>query len=88
MPGKTEICFESICGYLAQGKKVGFAISRRQVVLEIANRLRIAFPELSVCEVAQGYTQVTDADLITAIITENGIAYAPFEDSLRDLVED
>jgi len=31
---------------------------------------------------------VTDADLITAIITENGIAYAPFEDSLRDLVED
>lgn len=64
MPGKTEICFESICGYLAQGKKVGFAISRRQVVLEIANRLRIAFPELSVCEVAQGYTQVTDADLI------------------------
>ena len=64
MPGKTEICFESICGYLAQGKKVGFAISRRQVVLEIANRLRIAFPELRVCEVAQGYTQVTDADLI------------------------
>ena len=64
MPGKTEICFESICGYLAQGKKVGFAISRRQVVLEIANRLRRAFPELSVCEVAQGYTQVTDADLI------------------------
>lgn len=62
--GKTEICFESICGYLAQGKKVGFAISRRQVVLEIAQRLRIAFPELSVCEVAQGYTQITDADLI------------------------
>ena len=62
--GKTEICFESICGYLAQGKKVGFAISRRQVVLEIAGRLRKAFPELSVCEVAQGYTQITDADII------------------------
>lgn len=62
--GKTEICFESICGYLAQGKKVGFAISRRQVVLEIATRLRKAFPELSICEVAQGYTQITDADII------------------------
>lgn len=62
--GKTEITFESICGYLAKGKKVGFAISRRQVVLEIAQRLRQAFPELSVVEVAQDYTQITDADLI------------------------
>lgn len=62
--GKTEICFESICGYLSKGKKVAFAISRRQVVLEIAGRLRIAFPELSICEVAQGYTQITDADII------------------------
>ena len=42
--GKTEITFESICWYLSQGKKVGFAISRRQVVLEIAQRLRQAFP--------------------------------------------
>lgn len=46
------------------GEKVGFAISRRQVVLEIATRLRKAFPELSICEVAQGYTQITDADII------------------------
>ena len=61
MPGKTEICFESICGYLAQGKKVGFAISRRQVVLEIANRLRIAFPELSVCEVVSVHLVVQNS---------------------------
>ena len=63
-PGKTEITFESICWYLSQGKKVGFAISRRQVVLEIAQRLREAFYELSVVEVCQGYTKYTDADLI------------------------
>ncbi len=62
--GKTECVFESICAYLALGKKVCFAISRRQVVLEIAQRLRIAFPELSVVEVCQDYTTVTDADLI------------------------
>ena len=62
--GKTEITFESICAYLSQGKKVCFAISRRQVVLEIAARLRKAFPELSVVEVAQDYTSITDADLI------------------------
>jgi competence protein ComFA len=62
--GKTEMTFESICFYLSQGKKVGFAISRRQVVIEIAARLRKAFPELSVIEVCQGYTDVLDADLI------------------------
>lgn len=62
--GKTECVFESICGYLKEGKKVCFAISRRQVVLEIAQRLRIAFPELSVVEVAQDYTTIIDADLI------------------------
>ena len=62
--GKTEITFESICWYLSQGKKVGFAISRRQVVLEIAQRLRVAFPKLSVVEVCQEFTKKTDADLI------------------------
>lgn len=62
--GKTECTFESICWYLGQGKKVCFAISRRQVVLEIAQRLEQAFPELSVVAVAQGYTQKTDGDLI------------------------
>ena len=85
MPGKTEICFESICGYLAQGKKVGFAISRRQVVLEIANRLRRAFPELSVCEVAQGYTQVTDADLI--VCTTHQLYRYPYAFDLLILVK-
>ena len=62
--GKTECTFESVCGYLSKGKKVCFAISRRQVVLEIAQRLRQAFPKLSVVEVCLGYTNVTDADLI------------------------
>lgn len=62
--GKTEITFESICYYLALGKKVAFAISRRQVVLEIAKRLEMAFPKLSVVAVAQDYTSVTDGDLI------------------------
>lgn len=62
--GKTEITFASICYYLSLGKKVAFAISRRQVVLEIAKRLRDAFPKLHVIEVAQDYTSVIDGDLI------------------------
>ena len=62
--GKTECTYQSICAYLREGKKVGFAISRRQVVLEIANRLRKDFPSLKIVEVTQGYTQIVDGDLI------------------------
>lgn len=62
--GKTEITLESICWALSEGKKVGFAISRRQVVVEIAGRLKKNFPELSVIPVCEGYTEITDADLI------------------------
>ena len=62
--GKTECTFDSICYYLSLGKKVAFSISRRQVVLEIAERLRLVFPSLSVIAVTQGYTSITDGDLI------------------------
>lgn len=62
--GKTECTFESIVMYLAQGKKVAFSISRRQVVLEIKERLQKVFPTLSVIAVAQGYTGRTDGDII------------------------
>lgn len=74
--GKTEISLASICWYLAQGKKVCFAISRRQVVLEIAKRLSANFPELSVIAVCQGYTQITDADLI--VCTTHQLYRYPF----------
>ncbi len=62
--GKTEITFESISYYLSKGKKVAFAISRRQVVLEIKDRLQKAFPTLKVIAVAQDYTSIVDGDLI------------------------
>lgn len=66
--GKTEMTFESITNYLHAGKKVCFAISRRQVVLEIAVRLAQAFPSLSVIAVCEGHTKVLDADLIVCTI--------------------
>lgn len=62
--GKTELVMEAICTYLNAGKKVGFAISRRQVVLEIRQRMQEAFTNLHVIAVCEGYTQVTDGDLI------------------------
>ncbi|MCF0259128.1 MAG: DEAD/DEAH box helicase [Erysipelotrichaceae bacterium] len=62
--GKTEMTLASICWYLQQGKKVGFAISRRQVVLEIAKRMKEYFPDLQVISVCQGHASQLDGDLI------------------------
>lgn len=62
--GKTEIVMQSIENYLNQGKKVGIAISRRQVVLEIAKRMQEAFSSIQVIAVCEGYTRVVDGDLI------------------------
>ena len=62
--GKTECTIGAIHHYLKQGKKVGFAISRRQVVLEIRERLQAIFPFCHVIAVAQGFTAEVDGDLI------------------------
>lgn len=62
--GKTELVYKTISESLKKRKRVGFAISRRQVVLEIAARLREVFTGLKVVEVCQGYTDVLIGDLI------------------------
>ena len=62
--GKTEIIFEMISDQMATGHRVGFAIARRQVVLEIADRLKEAFTHLKVIAVCQGHTQDVIGDLI------------------------
>ncbi len=62
--GKTELTMEAICRYLNRGKRVGFAIARRQVVLEIAQRLQEAFAQLKVCAVCEGHTSDLWGDLI------------------------
>lgn len=62
--GKTEIVMGPIEDYLNAGKKVGIAISRRAVVLEIKERMQKAFPTLNVIAVCEGHTKVLDGDLI------------------------
>lgn len=62
--GKTEMTVMMIRRMLREGKKVCFAIARRQVVLEVAERLQGYFPEASVVAVCGGHTAVTDGDLI------------------------
>ncbi|PRX32570.1 competence protein ComFA [Orenia metallireducens] len=46
--GKTEVSFEVIADILSRGGKVLFAIPRKDVVIELAERLREAFPEIEV----------------------------------------
>ncbi len=62
--GKTEIVIPAISDYLQQKKKVCFAISRRQVVLEVADRLQSYFTSAKVVGVCGGHTDEIDGDLI------------------------
>lgn len=62
--GKTELVVETISKMLRMKKKVCFAIARRQVVLELAERFRTIFPYANVVEVCGGHTSVLDGDLI------------------------
>lgn len=62
--GKTEIVFKSIEDSLLRGERVGFAIPRREVVLEIYNRLKEVFPSLNIALVYGGHTEYLDGDII------------------------
>jgi len=62
--GKTELVVEAIARMLREKKKVCFAIARRQVVLELQQRLQEIFSHAEVIAVCGGHTQVTDGDLI------------------------
>ena len=64
--GKTEIMVGVIGWFLKRHKKVCFAIARRQVVLEVAERLQHYFSEAKVIAVCGGHTDVLDGDLIVA----------------------
>lgn len=62
--GKTEIMVLPIAQCLKEKKKVCFAIARRQVVLELADRLQHYFPNAKVVGICGGHTSELDGDLI------------------------
>ncbi|MGL5978510.1 MAG: helicase-related protein [Erysipelotrichaceae bacterium] len=62
--GKTELVMELIKVMSNQGKRVGMAIARRQVVLELHARMQQAFHDLDCIAVCEGFTDVTDGDFI------------------------
>ena len=62
--GKTEIVIDVISKYLLMGKKIGFAIPRRDVVIELAERIRSLFKNVTVVTVYGGHKNVLDGDVI------------------------
>ena len=62
--GKTELVYEAMKVALNKGLQVGFAIPRRDVVIELSVRLRDAFPGINVTAVYGGHTNHLTGDII------------------------
>lgn len=62
--GKTELVYQSIEYFLNTGKRVAFAIPRKDVVIEIYLRLKNDYPNISICCVYGGHTNILEAQLV------------------------
>ena len=62
--GKTEVVMPLISVFLKDGKKVCYAIARKEVVLELSERFKRVFKDNSVTKVCGGFTKDLYADLI------------------------
>lgn len=62
--GKTEIVYQAIEYFLNQNKKVAFAIPRKDVCLEIFNRLRKDYPTINMTLVFGGNTTNLQGQLV------------------------
>lgn len=82
--GKTEMMVRPISMCLANHKKICFAIARRQVVLELTQRLREYFPKAKVTGVCGGHTSITDGDLIICTCHQLYRYYGQFDILILD----
>jgi competence protein ComFA len=62
--GKTELVLETIQHALEHKKKVGIAVARRQVVLQLYERLSKIFSSIKVVAVCEGFTDDCEGHLI------------------------
>ncbi len=62
--GKTEMCYELIKESIKDKKVVAWAIPRRQVVLELKDRIAKDFQDCKVVAVCEGYTEDVLGDII------------------------
>jgi len=69
--GKTECVFPSIEKSLQEGKRVGFAIPRKEVVKEIYERLKEVFPTVSIVAVYGGHNKELKGDIIVFTVHQS-----------------
>lgn len=79
--GKTELVYGVIADALRSGKTVGFALPRRDVVIELYWRLKEAFPEDKVVAAYGGHTKELIGDIIV-LTTHQIYRYSGFFDLL------
>lgn len=64
--GKTEVVYQAIQTVLQKGEQVLFAVPRRDVVRELAARLKVAFPNTVVAEHYGGMPWDSEGQLVAA----------------------
>ena len=79
--GKTEIVYETISYVLSNGGRVGLAIPRRDVVIELLPRLQKAFPNQKVVAIYGGHTKTLVGD-ITLLTTHQLYRFSNYFDLL------
>ena len=62
--GKTELIYAVMAYCLSMGKSVAFAVPRRDVVIELSQRIHMVFPSNSIVSVYGGHTEKLNADIV------------------------
>ena len=62
--GKTELIYAVMAQCLSLGKNVAFAVPRRDVVIELSQRIHMVFPNNSIVSVYGGHTEKLIADIV------------------------
>lgn len=62
--GKTELVFQTINYALNHGKQVGFAVPRKDVVIDLYPRFQEAFPVFKIIAVYGDHTDILEGDII------------------------
>jgi len=85
--GKTEIVVESIAYYLKQAKKVCYAISRKEVVIELTKRFQKIFKNTKVVSVYGNHHDEINGDLIVCTTHQLFRYYKTFDLLVLDEVD-
>ena len=62
--GKTELIYSVLAYCLSLGKAVAFAVPRRDVVIELSQRIHMVFPNNSIVAVYGGHSEKLVADIV------------------------